>query len=85
MHLAISEYKSNKWTPKRISRDAVNLGWYTDDEFNADLYTIFPIDLTWLPDRLFPPGTPRPVKMPSGYEWVLGGTLPAASLCVRPK
>lgn len=73
MHLAISEFKSKKWTPKKVSRDSVNVGSFTDDDFKPYLYSILPIDLTWLPDRLFPPGTARPAKMPNGYEWILEG------------
>ena len=73
MYIAISEFKSGKWTPKKLSTDAIDLGEFTDKTFDQDNYFIVPIDLTWLPGVLFPDPAKRPVKMPNGYQWLLDG------------
>jgi GH18 family chitinase len=75
MYIAISEFKSGKWTPKKVSTDAVDLGEWTDKQFDKDDYFIVPADLTWLPDALFPPPAKRPLKMPTGYQWLLDGAF----------
>jgi hypothetical protein len=88
MYLAITEFKSGKWTPKKVSQDAIDLGSWTDDlsspdGFHPERYIVIPVDLTWLPDFLFPPGKPRP-KLPMGYEWILDGPFLLQACYVDP-
>jgi hypothetical protein len=47
VHLAVSELRSGKWSPKRVSQEPVDTGTFTD-EFDRSPYAIFPLDLTWL-------------------------------------
>ncbi|HYI11053.1 MAG TPA: neuraminidase-like domain-containing protein [Thermoanaerobaculia bacterium] len=47
VHLAVSELRSGKWTPKKVSQEPVDTASYTE-EFDRSPYAIYPIDLTWL-------------------------------------
>lgn len=74
MFLAVTEFKSGKWTPKKISQEPIDLQQLTDDQFHPESYVIVPIDLTWLPDILFPKGPPKP-PLPAGLQWLSEGAF----------
>ena len=72
MFLAVTEFKSGKWTPKKISQDPVDLGQLTDDQFHPELYLVLPVDLTWVPGFFFPQGPPTP-PLPPNLQWLSEG------------
>lgn len=54
VHLAISEFKSGKWTPKRVSQEPIqSITYQTDDELDLKHYAILPLDFTWIDASLF--------------------------------
>ena len=47
--LAVTEFRSGKWGPKKVSQAPVASGYYTDDNpFDRSRYAIFPLDFTGL-------------------------------------
>jgi hypothetical protein len=72
MFLAVTEFKSGKWTPKKVSQDAVDLGLLSDNDFHPERYLVLPIDLTWLPGFFFPNGPPAP-PLPPNLQWLSEG------------
>jgi len=72
MFLAVTEFKSDKWTPKKVSQDPVNLGQLSDGDFHPEQYLVMPIDLTWLPQFFFPGGPPNPPLSPN-LQWLSEG------------
>jgi hypothetical protein len=45
VHLAITEYRSGKWAPKRVSEQPVNLDGYAN--MRRENLAILPLDFTW--------------------------------------
>lgn len=72
MYLAVTEFKSNKWTPKKLSQDPVNLGSWADGDFHPERYLLLPVDLTWLPRIFYPNGPPNP-PLPPQFQWLSEG------------
>jgi hypothetical protein len=51
--LAVTEFRSGKWTPKKVAQQPVSAAVAYRDEFDKSAYIIIPVDLTWLPDGPF--------------------------------
>ncbi len=75
MNIAISEFKSGQWQPKKVSTDQVWLGAWTDEDFNPGDFFILPLDLTWIPNAVFPPPAKPPATIGPGLQWILDGTF----------
>lgn len=48
VYLAVSELRSGKWTPKKVSQEPMAAESGVTDDFDKSGYAIYPIDLTWL-------------------------------------
>ena len=52
IHLAVTQFRNGKWTPRKVSRAAVRSNVYLGD-FDDSAVMIVPLDFTWLPDGEF--------------------------------
>jgi hypothetical protein len=51
IHLALSELRSGKWTPKKVSQDAVEaIEYASNEEFDKGHLLILPLDFTFIPN-----------------------------------
>lgn len=50
IHLAITEYRNNKWSAKRVSKDFIDAGRYQGQTLDKSHYLFLPLDFTHLPD-----------------------------------
>lgn len=53
IHLAISQYRSNKWSPKKMSKDFMDAGTHSAQTLDRSHYFIVPLDFTYLPGGKF--------------------------------
>ena len=53
VYLAVTEFRSGKWTPKKIAQEPVNTGGAYQDDFDKSPYVIIPLDFTWIPQAPF--------------------------------
>lgn len=53
IHLAISEYRNNKWSPKKVSKDFIEAGRSRGQTFDKSGYFFLPLDFTHLPGGKF--------------------------------
>ena len=53
VYLAVTEYRSGKWMPKKVTQDPVTTGSGSTDDFDPSPFVILPLDFTWLPDGPF--------------------------------
>lgn len=53
VYLAVTQFRSGKWAPKKIAQAPVNTGGTYQYEFDKSPYLIIPLDFTWLPDGPF--------------------------------
>lgn len=53
VYLAVTEFRSGKWLPKKVSQDSVSTGAAYQNDFDKSPYVIIPLDFTWLPDGPF--------------------------------
>ena len=51
--LAVTEFRSGKWMPKKVAQDPVSAGVVYQGDFDKSPYIIIPVDHTWLPDGPF--------------------------------
>jgi hypothetical protein len=48
IHLALSEYRNKKWTPKKVSKDFIDAGRYQGQTLDKSRYLFLPLDFTHL-------------------------------------
>ena len=53
VYLAVTEFRSGKWLPKKVTQDPVNPEVSYQDELDKSPYVILPLNLTWLPEGPF--------------------------------
>ena len=53
IHLAISENRNKKWSPKKVSKDFIDAGQYQGQTLDKSLYLFLPLDFTDLPGGKF--------------------------------
>lgn len=52
IHLAVTQFRNGKWTPKKVSKAALRSNTYYGD-FDDSAVMIVPLDFTWLQDGVF--------------------------------
>lgn len=53
IHLAISEFRNKKWSPKKVSKDFIDAGRFQRQTLDKSRFLFLPLDLTHLPNGKF--------------------------------
>jgi hypothetical protein len=53
LQMAVSEYRQDQWTPKKVSKDFYQSGWITEVEIVRKFYHFLPVDRSAIDSRFF--------------------------------